>query len=519
VVFYTASIYGTLEPCGCTSDPLGDIARMTNLVRRAGPASDVLVVDGGNLLFPQGGVSSRRAEGADLNARFLAQQLLSLPFGGAALGESDLARGPDRVTPPRLAANVTGAPFLEPSKIREVGGIKIGLLGLADPALGPRFGWKVDDPVATAEREAGRLRKAGAEVIIALAAVERARARQIARLGAVDFVVTGHNVGDGLARADQVGRTFLLAPADELQRIGRLDIVLRGPAVGAGRVEMVDAGGPEAAAEERAELARNIVSLDRELSRWRQDATADRAFVTSRQRERDDLATRLQRTAAAAWQPPAKGSYFTNRLIPLRRALPRDPALAAAMRRLDRQVGAANLRRAEAPPKAEQDRASFVGDASCARCHKPEMAFWKTTVHARAWRTIVDGGKTGHDDCVSCHVTGYGEVGGSSLGHTGRLTNVQCESCHGPGSLHVAAEGLEDPPAVRLTTTQDTCTRCHNEKHSDTFEYAAYRRDILGRGHGLEARNKLGPGPTGRELRAAAMAKAKAAGAALVKDM
>jgi hypothetical protein len=26
-LFYTAEIHGALEPCGCTSDPLGDVAR------------------------------------------------------------------------------------------------------------------------------------------------------------------------------------------------------------------------------------------------------------------------------------------------------------------------------------------------------------------------------------------------------------------------------------------------------------------------------------------------------------
>ena len=94
--------------------------------------------------------------------------------------------------------------------------------------------------------------------------------------------------------------------------------------------------------------------------------------------------------------PPATGSYFTNQLIPLRRALPRDPRLAAAMRRLDQQVGAANLRKAEPPPPAPSRAGpSFVGDAACASCHKPAMAFWRTTVHAGAWKTIVDGGKTG----------------------------------------------------------------------------------------------------------------------------
>src|SRR6185503_16496278 len=123
------------------------------------------------------------------------------------------------------------------------------------------------------------------------------------------------------------------------------------------------------------------------------------------------------------------------------------------------------------------------GMAKCAGCHKPAMAFWKKTVHAGAWRTLVIDGKQADYKCVACHVTGYGEVGGSSLGHTRGLENVQCETCHGAGSIHVAEKGLEDPPAVHRNTSTSTCAACHNEHHSDTFESVAYLRDILGPGH------------------------------------
>ena len=128
-----------------------------------------------------------------------------------------------------------------------------------------------------------------------------------------------------------------------------------------------------------------------------------------------------------------------------------------------------------------------------------------------------DGGKQNDYKCVSCHVTGYGEVGGSSLGHTKKLQDVQCEVCHGPGSKHVAEEGTEDPPAVHRQTPASTCTVCHTEQHSDTFQYDAYLRDIIGPGHGATARTKLGNGPTGHELRTAALARAKVAGKTQVK--
>jgi hypothetical protein len=196
----------------------------------------------------------------------------------------------------------------------------------------------------------------------------------------------------------------------------------------------------------------------------------------------------------------------------LRRSLPRDAGVAAEMRRLDAKIAANNLKSASPPPAPEPGRAHFVGDGKCAGCHKPAMAFWKTTVHASAWKTLVEGGKQNDYKCVSCHVTGYGEVGGSSLGHTNKLRNVQCETCHGPGSVHVAEEGLEEPIAVRTITPSSTCTACHSEQHSDTFQYEAYLRDILGKGHGAKAREKLGKGPTGHELRSAALASAKQAG-------
>jgi hypothetical protein len=514
-IFYTGGVRGTLEPCGCTSDPLGDVARMTELVRRAqGEGKAVLLVDAGNLSYPAGDILPRRQEAADLRAAFLATQLGRLPFGGSALGETDVAAGPRKVRPARLAANISGARFLAPSRIEEIGGIKIGVFGVAEPAVARRLDLKVEDPLVAARREAEELRRRGAELVIGLAPLDRGRARQLARAADVDFVVVAdRDLEDGMPQAERVGNGYLVAPAVELQRVGRIDIVIRD---GGGR--LVDAGGAPAREARRREIDRLLGELDAQLASWQKDRSADPAFVAGKKQERGALATERSQLAGS-WQPPAAGSYFSHELIALRRVLPRDPALASAMRALDRAVGAANLRSAQPPPPAGPGRAAFVGDKACARCHQRETSLWSTTVHAHAWKTLVDAGKTADDECVGCHVTGYGEVGGSSLGYTRNLEKVQCESCHGPGSLHVASDGVEDPPAVRRQTTAATCTRCHTEKHSDTFQYEAYLRDVLGAGHGEKARARLGPGPTGHDLRSAALAKAKAAGEAQKKRL
>jgi hypothetical protein len=511
VVFYTAQTQGTLEPCGCTSDPLGDIARVTALVRRTARGGAALLVDAGNLTYPAGEIPSRKQEAADLVAGFLAQELTRLPFGGSALGETDLARGLAKVKPQRLAANLDKLAFVEPSRIKLVGGIKIGVFGLVDPDLAQEKGLHAEDPVSAARAEAERLRAAGAEIVIALAPLERGQARAVARAAAVDFVVLGKDVGEGTPHAERIGSAFLVVPASEMQRVGRLQIVLR-EARPAGE-SLRDAGGPAANRMRAEEIDRQVRQLDVDLARWEKDAASDAAFVAAKRRERDELRAEAAALASTTWAPPVQGSYFINQLLPIRRSLARDPALAASMRKLDQAVGAASLKVAEPPPPAEPGRAHFSGDASCVRCHKAAARFCKGTAHAHAWKTLQAVGKIGHGDCVSCHVTGYGEVGGSSLGFSKGLENVQCEACHGPGSIHVEKRGLEKPLALRTDTPESVCTRCHNEKHSDTFQYQAYLRDIIGPGHGEDARDKLGAGPTARDLRRAAARRARVSAA------
>ena len=515
VIFYTAQTLGTLEPCGCTSDPLGDIARVTALVRKEAKNGRAILVDAGNLTYPAGGISLRKQEAADLVAGFLARELNRLPFGGSALGEADLAAGVAKLQPNRLAVNLGSMPFVEPSRIKLVGGIKIGIFGLVDPALALARGWRAEDPVSAARAEADRLRAAGAEIVIALAPLERGVARTMARQAAVDIVVLGKDVGEGTPQAEKVGRAYLVAPATEMEKMGRLEIVLRKDEPGAGTEPLRDGGGPTANRLRAAEIARQIGQLEADLPRWKNDLDADPAFVARKRQELEERRNEGARLASTPWAAPSQGSYFMNELVPIRRSLPRDPALAASMRRLDKAVGAANLRVAEPPPPAEPGRAHFSGDASCVRCHKASARFWKATPHAHAWKTLQVVGKTAHGDCVSCHVTGYGEVGGSSVGFTKGLQDIQCEVCHGPGSIHVEKRGLEKPLAVRTDTPESVCTRCHNEKHSDTFQYQAYLRDIIGPGHGEDARDKLGDGPTAKSLRRAAAKRAALAASSM----
>ena len=104
---------------------------------------------------------------------------------------------------------------------------------------------------------------------------------------------------------------------------------------------------------------------------------------------------------------------------------------------------------------------------------------------AEDFATLVERHKEFHLDCVGCHVTGYNQPGGSNVTHhlDGALQNVGCESCHGPGSLH-AANPTATPATIVRATSESTCVACHNDEHSDLFDFESYRRRLIAPGHG-----------------------------------
>src|SRR5438067_8876398 len=95
----TAEVKGTPEPCGCTSDPLGDVARVATLAKGG------LWLDAGSLLYNREELSAERRPQADATAAALAQIYGRARVG---LGGEDLAGGAARVKPPRQACNARG---------------------------------------------------------------------------------------------------------------------------------------------------------------------------------------------------------------------------------------------------------------------------------------------------------------------------------------------------------------------------------------------------------------------------
>ena len=153
--------------------------------------------------------------------------------------------------------------------------------------------------------------------------------------------------------------------------------------------------------------------------------------------------------------------------IPLNDAIPDD---LRVRRRLDRHYAAlaAASEMPDRPPMGDllgrMVQADYVGSEKCASCHPAEGAHWLGTAHSTAFTTLLQKHRQGVPGCYACHVTGYRQPTGYRSMSDVRLRHVQCESCHGPGSRHLASPGADSivrvPPA-------SVCRECHTPEHSD----------------------------------------------------
>ena len=507
-VFALAEVRGQIGPCGCTTDPLGDIARTTQLVSDARKAGPTVLVDAGSLLYGKIPIPELQKTQEDLKATLIGKVYKEqLAADAVGLGPADLAYGPTGdLKLPRTAVNLDG---MQPPKLVDAGATKVGVFGvIAEGAIGVA----VKEPVAAAKAAVADLKKRGARVVIALvqAPDKRVAVKLVRDVGGIDIAVAGlgQNAPEPEAieiEPQKIDGAWLVIPANRGQVISRVDLWLRGDG------PLADAVGPSAATAKAAGIDKQLAALDADLKRFAADKSADAQFVAQKQRERDELAATRQKLLAQPYAVPATGNYFTLAQLRISKKLACSAAVQDQVTAYFHAAGEANVKLAAALPvtPAKKGEPTYVGDATCDDCHSDAVEFWKKTVHAKAWQTLVERGQELDLDCIGCHVTGYQKPGGSNLGHNDKLRDVQCEVCHGPSSIHVAKGGEEKPPKVVRNPPKEMCAReCHTKEHSDTFQYEAYLRDIVGPGHGEDLRKKLGDGPTGAQLRKAALDKA-----------
>jgi hypothetical protein len=423
-------------------------------------------------------------------AETLADVLKQLGLAAAVPGPADARYGAEtlasldaRAGKPLLSGAGSGA-----ARVVERSGARVGVWALRESS---------DTPAATllqlATKHTAELRAQRAEIVIGLLHADPRAARRIA--GAVtglDFLLVGGERKAAVAPPERIGSTTLLRAGRDGHGLLIVDLFRAGE----GAFEDVSAW---TQAESRRALASQVSELEAKIVAWRKDPSTDRALLAEQEQRLQRLRSE-QKSSGASGGPlvgQPRSNAFSARYVELDPDVPGDPELRALLAAHDKRVNDHN-RVALAhlvAPKVAEGMPSYVGAERCGSCHDSEHQWWRGHEHGRAYETLVTRNKQFSLSCVGCHVTGYGKAGGSTVTHNAGLVDVGCESCHGPGSLHADDPDVDTEQNVVRDTPESVCVECHNEEHSDLFEYAKYKAKLIVPGHGLPVARITAPAP------------------------
>ena len=490
-LYFMSSVAGALEPCGCRKDMLGGVDHAAAfLATQHDLAPRRLLLSVGPLLFQDPILDPARSEQDSWKAETLAASLADLELSAWAPGVNDFAKGENglRQSAGSIGAKMLGANLALPEFTRtalfQVGNYKVGVAGIAAAPEGVATN---PDTAQALEAAASELTRDGAQIRVALIAAPRGDAlRLVEKVAGFDVVAIGKpleqgDANDAASPPTLIGDTLVLQAPNHLQALAYVDLFVK-----ADGFQFADAS-RIADLERKDSLKGRIEDLERrtQSARAQSDAERTRAFESELGRLKGELAQLGEKQKVVA-EP--SGSFFKYELVEVRESAGSEPKVAARMLDYYRRVNEHNRLafKDRSPAPAPSGSAHYIGDAICGSCHADATVFWKTTGHAAAYATLSREFKEFNLDCVGCHVTGYNRPGGSTVTHVERLTNVQCEACHGPGSRHVEAGG--NSTLITLSPPESTCRSCHHAPHvADDWDLKQSWQKIIGPGHGHPA--------------------------------
>jgi len=422
-LFFTCDTRGRLEPCGCFTGQFGGLTRLKTVLD-AEASLGALRVDVGDAI---GG-----AEDFDLiQYRYMLRAFATLQYDALNIGAREAA-----VALPALL------------EIRKSTPVPILSANLMDKATGrPVF-----EPYRIVER-------GGLKIAIVGVLDPRAVGQDLGaglEIAPMEVVLTGL-LGDLRARADLV---VLLAFADEQTLDSLADRFFEPYLILGGKVP---------------QPAQAVKRVNR----------SHVFFVTNESR-----ALGIMRFRFSAGAQPA---LTHSEILLLHDKIEQDESFRALAQAYRDEIRSARLA-VDDPANLASDMipgvrtaASYVGNEACLKCHRSAGEVWAKSGHAKAFATLTERKADADPKCIGCHTTGFGTASGYRRAYQGqRLVNAGCESCHGPGSLHVRQR--EGDASINFTYRPlgaGDCIKCHYGEFSRPFKWEEFWPPVK---HGKEPR-------------------------------
>ncbi|MBT6432091.1 MAG: hypothetical protein HOK97_18815 [Deltaproteobacteria bacterium] len=469
---FITGLGGVTEPCGCTSRPLGGLDRMAGLVseRNATGAFGLLLV--GNTFYELDNPPGHRVQQEHEKARAIASVLENLKPMGILPGQRDVEVGAQRLQEFAesfrlpVFSGLRGPSelrFKADSALRTIGGHKVGIIGVA--------GAEASNQADSYTQGALALRRQGAVMVLALVGIGGAEGEALAaKIDGVDIIVLG---GEDEVRAPRViGHSLVVEAGDRGQRLGSLTFHMKGT----GAFRYYDEGRSQRSA------------LDKRMSRL--ESALERMEPGPGREARSAKLEELKAQLAAIQTTPPEGRYVTWEIDEVSQDTAAQSWATQVLTKYNKSLCKLTLAAHEdlKCPPVQSETEEYAGSQTCRTCHVAAYEVYEKTAHSHAWKTLQDKGKDCDVGCVGCHSVGFEKPGGyCRLQDVKPFANVGCENCHGPAKSHSLAPGDRSQWSTQFVRkpTESTCTGCHNEEHSDQFDYETYLPRVLGIGHGV----------------------------------
>ncbi len=346
---------------------------------------------------------------------------------------------------------------------------KIGVIGVMKNDVGKSIlqldeDFEVRDPFESAE-ELVKLLRDKVDMIVVLSCLGEKNEKKLAEtVEGIDIIISGGVMQKGKHLQRQVGNTLIVKNA------------LGGKQVGVITYNLSEHGKPVKNGLQIAITKKQLGELEKRQEKIasgkdktipkiiRDDKEVVQAMVDEIESQKKPFLDRLSQFNDANW--------FTNDQVFLRvDTMKEDEKTLAKVKKYYSDVAETEKNR----PASNKDKKSvtYRGVKKCMVCHKSAYDFWKTTRHAKAYKTLEDADRNYDPDCISCHTTGYNFPGGfTQANEVGGLKNVQCEMCHPVNRNHEEVmkikvkkreeEGAKvDEKARIIKVPPGLCDKCH----------------------------------------------------------
>jgi hypothetical protein len=376
-----------------------------------------------------------------------------------------------------LVDKKTGKCVFKPYVVKEIAGLRIGIVGLLDDQFNPTLeekdpGLNIIEPSSGLKAAIKGLREY-CDFVVILSQLGESKDKKLARENRdIDLILGGGGESKRVVM-ERVNGTAIYRLEPRGGYLGRVDYSL---AETKRPIKFMISGEREEMEKKLERLISHSTQIKTEMAKsGKQDEikAKELRFLESKQKELEKVLLAFE-----------DKNFYKHVSIPVQLAVADDPKIIKGLETYRAEsaklykpkvVGDVGKDLSEKEMIARIPKTSpFAGAISCKKCHEVNYRNWLKTKHAKASQTIAASPKYAQEECLMCHSTGYGKIGEYATVEEipFYLRGVQCESCHGEGKEHPGKGSIE------RKVTLGICRNCHTKDQSPTFNYMAYLEKV-----------------------------------------